>query len=298
MRRWRGGSKPGARRRPMRSPRRPEECARDGIAPGPLRPARRSAFSAAGSSAACWRWRRPARLQLPRVLPQIRIRRRSTWCSTTCADYADNAALERFADEVDVVTYEFENVPAEAAMILAARRPVLPDPTCWPPPRTGSPRRNSSPASASRPPPMPPCRRRKSCARRSTIGRPAVLKTRRFGYDGKGQVKIREGDDLAAAWREVGSEPRSSKRFVPFEREISVIAARGADGQIACFDVTENEHRDHILKISRVPAAISAALAAEARAHRRAHRERVRLCRRAGGRDVRGAGDGGRDRCW
>jgi 5-(carboxyamino)imidazole ribonucleotide synthase len=98
-----------------------------------------------------------------------------------------------------------------------------------------------------------------------TVGRPAVLKTRRFGYDGKGQITIRNGSYPAAAWREIGGQPAILEGFVKFEREISVVAARGADGHVACFDVTENEHRDHILKISRAPAAVTPEVAAEAR---------------------------------
>jgi 5-(carboxyamino)imidazole ribonucleotide synthase len=98
------------------------------------------------------------------------------------------------------------------------------------------------------------------------IGLPAVIKTRRFGYDGKGQAIIREDDDLARIWTELGTKSAILESFVPFEREISVIAARSADGTVECFDVTENEHRDHILKISRAPAAIPEALAQEARA--------------------------------
>jgi 5-(carboxyamino)imidazole ribonucleotide synthase len=96
------------------------------------------------------------------------------------------------------------------------------------------------------------------------VGRPAVLKTRRFGYDGKGQVTIHNGTDPEAAWRQIGGQPAILEAFVPFEREVSMIAARTADGQVECFDVTENEHRDHILKVSRVPARLSAATAAEA----------------------------------
>jgi 5-(carboxyamino)imidazole ribonucleotide synthase len=96
------------------------------------------------------------------------------------------------------------------------------------------------------------------------IGRPAVLKTRRFGYDGKGQTTIHQGTDLDAAWNEVGARPSILETFVRFEREISVVAARGQDGQVACFDVTENDHRDHILKLSRVPAAVSATTASAA----------------------------------
>jgi 5-(carboxyamino)imidazole ribonucleotide synthase len=98
-----------------------------------------------------------------------------------------------------------------------------------------------------------------------TIGLPAVLKTRRFGYDGKGQAIIRDGDDPDQIWEDLATKSAILEAFIPFEREISVIAARSASGHVECFDVTENEHNDHILKISRAPAAISEALAAEAR---------------------------------
>ena len=117
-----------------------------------------------------------------------------------------------------------------------------------------------------------------------------MIKTRRFGYDGKGQAIIRDGDDLARVWEDLGTKSAILEAFIPFEREISVIAARSADGQVESFDVTENEHRDHILKISRAPAAdIGCAGGAGAR-HRRADRNRAELCRRARGRDVRGSG--------
>jgi 5-(carboxyamino)imidazole ribonucleotide synthase len=94
---------------------------------------------------------------------------------------------------------------------------------------------------------------------------PAVLKTRRFGYDGKGQSIIRNAADLQDAWAELGTSLAILEQFIPFEREISVVAARSADGHVECFDVTENEHRDHILKTSRVPAAISDEVAAKAK---------------------------------
>jgi 5-(carboxyamino)imidazole ribonucleotide synthase len=99
----------------------------------------------------------------------------------------------------------------------------------------------------------------------TTIGLPAVIKTRRFGYDGKGQAIIRDGDDPARIWEELGTKSAILEAFIPFEREISVIAARSAAGDVECFDVTENEHRDHILKFSYAPAAIPEALAAHAR---------------------------------
>jgi 5-(carboxyamino)imidazole ribonucleotide synthase len=184
----------------------------------------------------------------------------------TCAEYADVEALELFANDVDVITYEFENVPAAAAMILAARRPVLPNRKIL---ETTQDRlaekdfvqrlgigtakyADVSSAAALR-------------AALARIGRPAVIKTRRFGYDGKGQAMIRDGDDPDRVWEELGTKSAILEAFVPFEREVSVIAARSADGHVECFDVTENEHRDHILKTSRAPADIPDAVAGEAR---------------------------------
>src|SRR6185437_198028 len=98
------------------------------------------------------------------------------------------------------------------------------------------------------------------------IGLPAVLKTRRFGYDGKGQTIVRDSDNPDHVWEDLGTRSAILEAFISFEREISVIAARSASGQVECFDVTENEHHDHILKISRAPADIPGALAAQARA--------------------------------
>jgi 5-(carboxyamino)imidazole ribonucleotide synthase len=93
---------------------------------------------------------------------------------------------------------------------------------------------------------------------------PAVLKTRQFGYDGKGQAKITKSADAIEAWRSVRNAPCILEGFISFEREVSVVAARTRDGKVECFEVTENEHRDHILKISRVPAKLTAALSREA----------------------------------
>jgi len=186
--------------------------------------------------------------------------------NAACAEYADVEALELFANDVDVITYEFENVPAAAAMILAARRPVLPNRKILETTQDRLAEKDfikrlgigtadyadvSSPATLR--------------AAISRIGLPAVIKTRRFCYDGKGQAMIREGDDLDRIWAELGTKSAILEAFIPFEREISVIAARSASGEVECFDVTENEHRDHILKISRAPAAIPDALAAQAR---------------------------------
>jgi 5-(carboxyamino)imidazole ribonucleotide synthase len=183
----------------------------------------------------------------------------------TEADYGDMAALDRFADDVDVITYEFENVPAETAAFLAARKPVLPDPHVLAVTQDRLAEKDfiaslgiataAYAAAASE---------RELDAAAAAIGVPAVLKTRRFGYDGKGQAALRTGDDAAAAWTAVGRQPVIVEAFVPFEREISVVAARDRDGRIQCFDVAENEHANHILKVSRVPAGVTPAVADEA----------------------------------
>jgi 5-(carboxyamino)imidazole ribonucleotide synthase len=184
----------------------------------------------------------------------------------TCADYSETEALDRFAADVDVVTYEFENVPAETATFLAARVPVLPDPKILAITQdrlsektfVGALGIRTAPFAALGGPDELP-------AAVERIGWPAVLKTRRYGYDGKGQATIRDGADPQAAWRAVGGQPCILEAFVPFDREVSVVAARGADGAVECFDVTENEHRDHILKTAKVPAALPPAAADEAR---------------------------------
>jgi 5-(carboxyamino)imidazole ribonucleotide synthase len=183
----------------------------------------------------------------------------------TCAAYDDEAALGRFAGSVDVITYEFENVPAQTAAFLAKRKPVLPDPHVLEITQDRLIEKNfvselkigtapyASVHSASQ-----------LAAGVEKVGLPAVLKTKQFGYDGKGQAKILKGGDPIAAWRSLKNEPCILEGFVNFEREVSVIAARSADGKVECFEVTENDHRDHILHISKVPAKLSPDVAAEA----------------------------------
>jgi 5-(carboxyamino)imidazole ribonucleotide synthase len=184
----------------------------------------------------------------------------------TCAEYADVEALELFAADVDIVTYEFENVPAATALILNARRPVLPDPRVLEVTQDRLAEKDfvtklgiKTAGYADVP---------SAGVLRDALVRlrmPAILKTRRFGYDGKGQIKIAKAADVDAIWNDLGARSAILEAFVPFEREISVIVARSAAGDVVCFDVTENEHQNHILKVSRAPAAIPEALAARAR---------------------------------
>ncbi|CAN5314197.1 5-(carboxyamino)imidazole ribonucleotide synthase [soil metagenome] len=184
----------------------------------------------------------------------------------SCAEYADVEALELFASGVDVITYEFENIPSSAALTLAARRPVLPDYRIL---QTTQDRLAEKDfvtglgIGTARYADVGSAQGLREAA--AVIGLPAVIKTRRFGYDGKGQAMVRDGDDLQQIWDVLETRSAILEAFVPFEREISVIAARGADGRVECFDVTENQHRDHILKFSTAPANISDALAAKAR---------------------------------
>jgi 5-(carboxyamino)imidazole ribonucleotide synthase len=185
---------------------------------------------------------------------------------STRADYDDEPALARFAENVDVVTYEFENIPAETAALLASRVPVLPDPRVLATTQdrvaekdfiTGLGIGTAAYAAVATAAELEAALER--------IGRPAVLKTRRFGYDGKGQATITKDGPVGPAWQTMGGQPSILEAFVPFAREVSVVAARAADGTVECFDVTENEHRDHILKVSRVPAGVSEPTALEAR---------------------------------
>lgn len=184
----------------------------------------------------------------------------------TRAEFTDHAALEAFARDCDVITYEFENVPAECATFLAARKPVLPEPTVLARTQDRLIEKTflSDLGIATAPFAAVGSTAELDAAVR-TIGVPGVLKTRRMGYDGKGQVTIRASGEAAAAWTTLHQAPCILEGFVPFEREVSVVIARGQDGAIESFDVTENDHRNHILHKSTVPTAISPAVAAEAR---------------------------------
>lgn len=170
-------------------------------------------------------------------------------------DYHDRATLERFADRVDVLTYEFENVPVDAAEILAARRPL------WPPVAalaTAQDRAAEKAACTALGIPVAPhmlvdSRESLDEAVR-TIGAPGILKTRRMGYDGKGQARIQSPTDTDAAWRALGGVPLIYEGLVRFDRELSVIAVRSVRGACRVYPVTENHHRDGILRRSIAPA--------------------------------------------
>ncbi len=186
----------------------------------------------------------------------------------TIAAYDDEEALTRFADSVDVITYEFENVPMACAEFLSERRPLRHERAGAGPPHFQDrlPEKTFLRDIGLKTAPFLPVEDAGALIRAvATLGRPSILKTRRFGYDGKGQALVREGSDLAALFRGLGSEPTILEGFVRFEREVSVIAARALDGEFAAFDLCENEHERHILARSRLPAAVTPATEAAAR---------------------------------
>ncbi|MBJ6126516.1 5-(carboxyamino)imidazole ribonucleotide synthase [Microvirga splendida] len=176
----------------------------------------------------------------------------------TIAPYEDEASLVRFAKAVDVVTYEFENVPSETAAILSAHTLLAPNAQALAVSQDRFLEKSFIAGLGIDVAPFATFSDEAELAEAlERIGRPAVLKTRRFGYDGKGQVMIRPDTDPAAAWTEIGRASSIVEGFVPFEREVSVVAARTASGAFAAYDLCANEHRHHILDTTRVPAGVS-----------------------------------------
>lgn len=177
----------------------------------------------------------------------------------TLAAYDDETALAAFAGSVDVVTYEFENVPARTAEIVARHAPLRPGAHAL---AVTQDRLVEKTFIADAGLPVAPFAAVDDAAglrqALAKIGTPAILKTRRLGYDGKGQVRIRTADEAASALAAIGHAPAILEGVVKFALELSVVAARAADGSFAAFDVCENEHANHILAATHVPAAISA----------------------------------------
>ena len=184
----------------------------------------------------------------------------------SCAAWDDTAALSAFAAAVDVITFEFENIPAATAEFLATLRPAFPPPNALAVAQDRLSEKHLFERLGVRVAPFAEVNTEsdlKSALER--IGRPAVLKTRRLGYDGKGQATIRAGDDPGVAWRAIGGAPAILEQHLAFERELSVAIARARNGSTAIYDVSENRHVEHILSTATVPATISRALTAEAR---------------------------------
>lgn len=171
------------------------------------------------------------------------------------AEYADHAALEKFANGLELVTYEFENVPVEAAKFLAQRVPVYPPPAAL---EAAQDRlaektlfRGLGIATTDF---LPVAKTAEFDAAVKQLGLPAVLKTCRMGYDGKGQWILRTTDDVLKAKAELPDVPLILERFVPFTRELSVLAVRSRNGETAFYPLVENHHREGILRLSLAPA--------------------------------------------
>jgi 5-(carboxyamino)imidazole ribonucleotide synthase len=184
------------------------------------------------------------------------------------APYDDPDGLDRFARGLAAVTYEFENVPVEAARRLARLLPVHPAPPAL---EMAQDRLVEKEAFRRLGIGTAPFRAVDSLEElregADELGLPGVLKTRRFGYDGKGQEVLDSPDALEPAWERLGGRPLILEGFVDFRRELSVLAARGHDGATACYPLVENLHADGILRESRAPApGVSADLQEEARA--------------------------------
>ncbi|MCP9483767.1 5-(carboxyamino)imidazole ribonucleotide synthase [Shimia sp. CNT1-13L.2] len=179
--------------------------------------------------------------------------------AVTRAPYDDTESLLAFADSVDVITYEFENIPTAALDALEAHKPIRPGREAL---RVSQDRLvekeflqglglKTAPFAA-----VDTLDDLKAAI--DTIGMPAILKTRRFGYDGKGQARIKTADDIEQAFTDMAGAPAILEGFVDFSHEVSVIAARGLSGDVACFDPGENVHRDGILHTTTVPATLTA----------------------------------------
>jgi len=175
--------------------------------------------------------------------------------AVTIADYLDEAALNRFAESVDVVTLEFENVPAAALEFLADRVPVRPGAKALATAQDRLVEKNfANSVGAATAPYATVDGLADLKAAIAEIGPRAVLKTRRMGYDGKGQAMLGPDSDLVQAWAAMAGAPSILEGFIPFDSEVSVIAARSLDGRVSTYPPIANRHRDHILDISEVPA--------------------------------------------
>lgn len=196
----------------------------------------------------------------------------------TTADYDDKLALDRFAQSVDVVTFEFENVPGDTAEFLAERKPVRPGPNAL---RIAQDRikekdflRSIGVGTA----PYQAVASEEELHRAvAAIGPRAILKTVRMGYDGKGQVGVRGDSDLAAIWRGFGSSDGILEGFVEFACEISVIIARGETGKTTTYAPVENQHVNHILDTTIAPARVPPEIAMRAEAIARHIAEKLDL---------------------
>ena len=190
--------------------------------------------------------------------------------------YDDATALATLVDGADVLTYEFENVPVDAMRALAGP-PVLPPPAAL---EAAQDRIAEKTLFTEVGLPVPTFAAVEDSASLTiavdAVGLPAVLKSRRFGYDGKGQAVLRSAELSEDAWRAVGEVPSILEAFVSFDRELSIVAVRAADGELRCYPLVENHHREGILRTSYAPAPdLAHELQVAAEGHARAVAERL-----------------------
>ena len=195
-------------------------------------------------------------------------------------NFDDTQALAEFAAKVDVITFDFENVPAASARWLAERKPVFPNPAALAVAQDRFSEKTLFQELGIALPAFADIRSRDELAAKvAEFGMPCILKTRRLGYDGKGQFRIREAADIDAAWQTLGTQVDKTglilEGFVAFDREISVVAVRGRDGEFRAWPLTANWHVDGVLSASLAPAALSADQQATAIAYARRVAERL-----------------------
>ena len=179
--------------------------------------------------------------------------------AVTTAGYDDTGALRAFAASVDVITYEFENIPTSALDVLEALRAVRPGRVAL---ATSQDRLLEKAFLTGLGIACAPYAAVNSLADLqaaiAVVGVPSILKTTRLGYDGKGQVRLGSADDAGAAWDAMQGAQSVLEGFITFTHEVSVIAARGPDGSVACYDPGQNVHRDGILHTTTLPARLTA----------------------------------------
>mgnify|MGYP001036360068 CR=1 FL=1 len=185
----------------------------------------------------------------------------------TAASYDDEAALAVFANTVDVVTYEFENIPVATVSHLGQHKNVFPSAKALEVAQDRLAEKSFMRAQGFVVADFFDITDKTGLeAALAATGGSGILKTRRFGYDGKGQWRLDKDSDLTAILAELDARPAILEALVPFEREVSVLVARGQDGTTACYDVIENVHRNHILHSSTLPASLSDDTRKQARA--------------------------------
>lgn len=185
--------------------------------------------------------------------------------AVTTAPYSDLEALTTFAKSVDVITYEFENIPTAALDTLEKHRPVLPNRKALAVSQDRIKEKDFLSDLGLKTAPYANVESADALHTALTkIGTPSILKTRRFGYDGKGQFRLQNPEDAASAWKAVDRAPSVLEGFVEFSHEVSVIGARAQSGEVVCFDPGENIHCNGILHTTTVPATLTSAARTDA----------------------------------